>query len=294
MHEALAAYYDPDLDDPRNPEFAIDVFKAYVANWLAEQDNPSEDQYIWAEDALELGVGMLKYYFVWAQKHDTFIVVSVEKDFEVPIPGMPGVTYSFRIDGLVMDPDGRFWLLENKTTAQFSDSTEYLAMDDQCGSYLWGLTQIDFPVHAEGVIYNELKKKVPQPLRELAAGGYSVNKSQDTTFEIAVNTLKEQYEKIPRHYWEFLDHLKAKPNNFVRRTPVRRNRREIEILGETLRYEVLDMVSNPTIYRAPSRINCSGCPFIAPCILKWEGGDFQQLLDWEYTERKSYYGRTYA
>jgi hypothetical protein len=109
-----------------------------------------------------------------------------------------------------------------------------------------------------------------------------------------LNTLREYYGKVPKHYWEFLDQLKYKPNNFVHRTSVRRNRREIQILGEALRYEVLDMLNNPAIYRSPSRINCSSCPFISPCILKWEGGDAQYLLDSEFRPREGYYGKAYT
>ena len=277
----------------RDPEYAIFVFEMYIDSWLTSLGEPGEDQILWAKENRELGLGMLNNYFKWAVKNDDFEVIWVEKEFEVGIPGMPGVSYSFRCDGLIKTVH-HIWLLEHKTTAQFPDQTEWLMMDDQCGSYLWGLTQLDPPIHAEGVVYNELKKKVPQPLRPLIAGGFSINRSQDTSFEIAVTTLRENYKPIPKHYWDFLDYLKYKPDNFIKRTPVRRNRREIELLGEMLRYEVLDMVNNPAIYRSPSRVNCSSCPFVGPCILKWEGGDAQFLLDHEFTGRTSYYGSTYS
>jgi len=312
IHEALAAYYDPEVGQPvgtgntylkkgigilqrapRDPDYGIFVFENFVDGWLTSLGEPSEDQYLWAKENRELGLGMLGNYFKWARINDNFEVIWVEKEFKVEIPGMPGISYSFRCDGLIKTKH-HTWLLEHKTTAQFPDQTEWLMMDDQCGSYLWGLTQLDPPVYAEGVVYNELKKKTPQPLRSLMSGGFSVNRSQDTTFNLAVETLRSEYGKIPKHYWEFLDFLKYKPDNFIKRTPVRRNRKEIELLGGMLRHEVLDMLDNPSIYRSPSRINCSSCPFIAPCILRWEGGDFQYLLDIEFQEREGYYGKAYG
>ena len=290
VHESLAAYYDPTVGThPRDPVYGLFVYEQYVQGWLTSLGDPSEDQLLWAKENLDLGLAILGNYFKWAAKHDDFEVIWVEKEYEVPIPGLPGISYSFRCDGLVKT-EHHTWLLEHKTTAQFANSQEYLIMDDQCGSYLWGLTQLDPPIFAEGVLYNELKKKPPQPLRQLMNGEFSVNRSQDTTFEIAVSTLREHYGKIPKHYWDFLDYLKYKPDNFIHRSHVRRSRREIQILGESLRYEVLDMLNSPSIYRSPSRINCSTCPFIAPCTVKWEGGDYEWLLDLEFQERMGYYG----
>jgi hypothetical protein len=308
IHEALAAYYDPTTgeieyfrngqgiltkSEGRDPDYGIFVFENFVGSWLTSLGEPGEDQILWAKENLELGLGMLDNYFKWAPKNDDFEVIWVEREYKVGIPGLPGVSYSFRCDGLIKTKH-HTWLLEHKTTAQFPDQTEWLMMDDQCGSYLWGLSQLDPPIFAEGVVYNELKKKTPQPLRPLLAGGYSINRSQDTSFDIALTTLRNEYKPIPKKYWDFLDFLKYKPDNFIKRTPVRRNRREIELLGEMLRYEVLDMVNNPAIYRSPSRVNCSSCPFVAPCILRWEGGDVQSILGYEFKERESYYGSTYS
>ena len=310
IHESLAAYYDPEITlstgntylkkgtgilqrVPRDPDFGIFVFENYVDSWLTSLGEPSEDQYLWAKENRELGLGMLNNYFQWARINDDFEVIWVEKEYEVEIPGMPGISYSFRCDGLIKTKH-HTWLLEHKTTAQFPDQTEWLMMDDQCGSYLWGLTQLDPPIFAEGVMYNELKKKIPMPLRPLMNGGFSINRSQDTTFNIAVSTLREEYGKIPKHYWEFLDFLKYKPDNFIRRTPVRRNKQEIQILGDHLRYEALDMLGSPAIYRSPSRVNCMSCPFVSPCILKYEGGDYEYLLNLEFKERESYYGKAYS
>lgn len=285
IHEALAAYYDPEGIGPK-PALSMNAFNQYINDWKDQLEAISVDQEEWAEEMRTKGTAMLAYYFQWAPKHDDFEVIFVEKPFIVDIPRMPGVTYSLRLDGLVKDKEGRYWILEHKTTASFPEQEEWLVMDDQCGSYLWALTQLDEPIYAEGVIYNSLKKKAPSPLRKLKNGGYSIAQNQDTTFEVALTTLREEYGKVPRRYWDFLDYLKYKPDNFIKRQYVRRNRSELDRLGESLWQECLDMVNDPAIYRTPSRINCTGCPFIAPCMAKWEGSDYEWLLEQNYRSRK--------
>jgi len=278
IHLALATYYEPST--PRDPEHMVKTFHQYVQDWV---DHNEPDDTEWADRLLAQGTGMLENYGLWAPRHDDFEVVAVEIPFELEVPGMPGTTYAGRMDGLVKDSKGRLWILEHKTAAQFFENEEWLALDDQCGSYLWVLHALGYD--CEGVIYNTLKKKVPSDLRPLVNGGFSVAKNQDTTFEIAKGQLREHYGKIPRQYWEFLDFLKTKPNAFFKRTYVRRNHHEMGVITKELREEVLDMVNNPAIYRSPSRLNCSNCQFIAPCISKWEGSDYQFLLDTNYRKR---------
>lgn len=170
-------------------------------------------------------------------------------------------------------------------------------MDDQVGSYLWALMQTEEiqevlaqygQKYIEGVFYNSLRKKAPVQLRELKNGGFSVNKMQDTTFDVALAQLRAEYGqgRIPSKYHDYLKYLRdVKPNNFIKREFVRRNQHEIKMIGESMRYEVLEMVNNPYIYRSPSRINCSGCPFVAPCLQKWEGGDYEGTLAMNYQVR---------
>ena len=284
VHAGLANYYDP--SSPRDADLGITVFREKTIAHLAQFENPTPETVQWVDDQLELGTAMLKHYFWWAKKNDRFEVVYVERNMDVSIPGLPGVEYNFTLDGLVIDEWGRYWILEHKTAAQIFEDQEWLSNDDQCGSYLWALTRMDPPIEAEGVIYNTLRKKAPQPLRTLMSGGFSKNKQQDTTYGIAKGTLKKHYGHVPAEYNEFLEHLKNKGENFIQRVPVRRNRKEIDAIGEFMKYEVMDMINHPVIYRSPSRINCSGCPFLVPCIMKWEGSDYDYYLQAQYKKRE--------
>ena len=285
IHAGLARYYDPQWNE-RDGEAAIEVFRNKTLQHLVQFQDPTPETVQWVDDQLDLGTGMLKHYFWWAKRNDAFDVVFVEKNMDVSIPGLPGVEYNFTLDGLVVDRHRRHWILEHKTAAQIFEDQEWLSNDDQCGSYLWALTRLEPSIIAEGVIYNTLRKKAPQRLRSLKNGDYSSNKTQDTTYGIAKKMLKDKYGTIPSKYNDLLEHLQLKGENFVQRVPVRRNRREIDAIGEFMRYEVMDMINDPVIYRSPSRINCSGCPFLVPCIMKWEGSDYDYYLEAQYKKRE--------
>lgn len=298
-HIAMAAYYDP--SSPRSASVGIDAFEQYCRNWLAASESPSIEDEEWVAELRDLGIGVLNTYFTFAQKNDRFDVIFVEHEYNVDIPGLPGVRYNFRVDGLVVDEHGRVWLLEHKTAASLTEGDqEWLLMDDQVGSYIWALLQTEDVQKVladlgkdsiEGVFYNSLRKKKPQQLRVLQSGLYSAAKNQDTTFDIAYAQLCEEYGKgkVPVKYHELLRILRDKEtemgNNFVKREFVRRNQYEIRKIGEFMREEVLDMINNPTIYRSPSRINCSGCPFVGPCLSKWEGGDYKFIIENNYRVR---------
>jgi hypothetical protein len=293
IHLALANYYDPQYPE-RSSERAQWQFLVFCNDWKMQtylEGNLDDERQLWLRDQQRLGIGMLDNYFKWAAKHDHEYfdeVIWVEQVFDVTVPGMPGISYRFRVDGLVRQ-GRRIFILEHKTTAQFPDTSEWLSMDDQCGSYLWGLRR-SIGIEAEGVIYNSLKKKNPVHLRELSRGGLSVNRSQDTTYEVAARDIRDYNGgHIPQHYHDYLRYLRdvKKQSNFIDREVIRRNRRELDMLGEMLRYEIRDMLDNPAIYRSPSRVNCSNCPFTAPCIAKWEQADWKQILASNYRERSN-------
>ncbi len=273
IHEALAAYYSG--DDPYK------VWFDYCNTGGDHEGKYSEEDH----KRFGLGIAMLNQYTHYAKENDTFEPVWVEKHYEIPIPGiMTDAIYSFKCDGLVKDRHGRYWILEHKTTGTIPDNTDYLLLDDQVGSYIWALQEAE-GIEIEGVIYNWLRKKAPQPLRELKNGAYSIALNQDTTYAIALETLTKADLEDDDRYTDFLEALKNKPNGFVKRERVRRNKQEIERVGQSITMEGREMLNDPAIYRTPSRYNCNYCPFKVPCLLKWGGDDYKTVLDSEFKVR---------
>ena len=283
IHAGLQAYYNPETwgDTPTMHENARRGFLDSIHEIQTKvRIGPLEFEERF-EELKTLGLGMLEYYFLWAPSRDTFKPIYVEIEFEVPIPPLVSVVYQGRIDLIVEDEYG-YWIVDHKTTAQFGD-TEWLALDDQCTSYAWAV-QKQLGLLVRGVIYNELRKKVPHPPAVLRSGELSRNKQQDTTYETYLATIKEQGYRT-KGYAEILQYLKDNPKQFVRRTRMNFNPATLDVVERRIKNESYEMLHNPAIYPTPSRFNCSGCSFFAPCLALHEGRDVQAILDENYEKR---------
>ena len=311
-HTAMASLYDPDTWTlvrnlkTRGPilESVRQVFINANNGHMKENadeatgyiDQEVRDDY---KEREELGLGMLNGYFSWQMGVDEFTPTHIEVDFEVPIivpytdvemlcecHGWP-VVYQGRLDGIVQDNFGWYWILEHKTTAQMAD-TFHLQLDEQTGSYAWALMQM-LGIRVQGVIYNEAVKKVAHPPLELKntreGRNFSVNKSQDTTYEMALAYLGTAGEDLEL-YDDFLTYLKLQGNKFYRRTQVHRNTRELEDQGIRIYHEVKEMINPETVpYPNPSRFNCMMCSFRLPCIAMNDGSDYEFLLKEDFRTR---------
>jgi hypothetical protein len=196
------------------------------------------------------------------------------------------VFYQGRIDLLVEDKDGRYWIVDHKTAAQFGNN-DWLDLDEQGGSYCWALsTMLNIPI--AGVIYNKLLKAYPEPPAELKRpqGGrnYSVNKQQRTTYDVYLKCLKENNEPIAP-YMEYLEYLKGEGNPFFQRVPVRRTQTEQKNLQHQIGLEAIDMLNDPVIYPNAGMFNCMGCWFKTPCLAMNDGSDYQYILNSLYKKR---------
>ena len=309
-HEAMAALYDPTtwhlVRNQKTREPVLEVVRqtfvaanrAHMKKQADENENVDEDTRFDYEERQSLGLGMLNAYFDWQITVDSFTPVKVEVDFEVPILTPDGaemrcdchdlpVVYQGRLDGIVKDAFGWYWILEHKTTAQMGP-TEHLILDEQTGSYAWALMQM-LGIRVQGVIYSEAVKKVPHTpaplLRSQQGRNFSVNKQQDTTYEMSVKALSEAGEDLTQ-YQDFLEFLQLQGNKFFKRTQVHRNEHELRNQGLNIYYEVKEMLDPNTVsYPNPSRFNCMMCAFRAPCIAMNDGSDYEYLLQEDYKIR---------
>jgi hypothetical protein len=259
-----------------------------------------------------LGIGMLENYFGYSRAHDKFTPIYVEVEFEVPIPVPPGlnlpsgfgrtedgdltfngcpVVYQGRIDMIVQDEHGAYWIDDHKTTAQIrADVVTHLEMDEQMKSYVWAI-QRQIGVKIRGSIYNELYKGVPAPPPEnkvqRKGRWYSINMSQDTSYELYKATVVENDTNAYNAglYDEFLAFLLNQGNKYFRRTQVMYNDFELEFIGHQICLEAIDMLSDPLIYPNPSRFKCGYCMFRTPCLAHMDGSGDDFVLKEMYTTR---------
>lgn len=242
----------------------------------------------------ELGVGMLTYYDRWRVKYDEglrWIGHEVERKMPIRTIDQEGVAYGYRLDGLIEDQNNRFWIGEFKTVASFDSNYDYLLNDEQTGSYDY-YESLFRGIKIEGTYHRILRKENPKPLRVLAKGDLSADKDQLTTYEIAREQIIQHYitdgfGAVPEKLKDLLRYLKDKRDSFVHQEIVRRSRSEIAMTELSIGMEAAQMLDpDVPIYRSNSKFNCNGCFFFYPCLRKWEGGDYQQLLNLEYRLRK--------
>ena len=310
-HAGLATYYDPLTWDMVKNKKTRDVVEAYaLQSFHAECDkqyakrrdpNTGEVDLEVEEDFAErriLGEGMFKNYFQWAPLNDNFKVVAVELDFEVPILAPDGeqmickchgwpVYYQGRLDGLVEDLYGWYWILEHKSTGQMGD-TQHLVLDEQTGSYAWAVQQM-LGVRILGIIYSEALKDFPEPPKQLVSTrlgrNFSVAKNQRTTYEVYLKAITEAGEDVTL-YEDILSYFREEGNPFLRRSAPHRNQNELKDIGHRIWMEATEMLDTELfIYPNPSRFNCMMCAFMQVCVSMNDGSDYGFLLEEEYRAR---------
>jgi RecB family exonuclease len=282
IHAALECYYDPEAwpdVDAREKAAIMGFLGAIQKVEKLVVEGPLDFEIDFNEQRM-LGLGMLDNYFKWAPAHDNFKPVYVEVEFEVPL--YAGSVYQGRID-LIVEDDYGYWIVDHKTTAVFG-ATEWLVLDDQCASYAWALRR-QLGLEVRGVIYNELRKKLAHPPTVLKNGTLSVSKSQETTYELYMATIIE-LGLNPADYDDVLEYYASDAaQQYFRRTKVIFNKHTLENVEKRILLEAQEMMDNPAIYPTPSRFNCTGCRFFAPCVALQEGADYETILSENYQRR---------
>jgi hypothetical protein len=291
---------------------AVDAFDAYVAAFRPTELPPDVD------DLVELAHHMLPYYTdLWLPTRDEYqtlwvngvpqVEVSVDLDItevvynrgvqrfgDVPKWYWPErqIIYRMTFDRVVIDSDGRLWILDYKTAKQFD--VEKLETDSQVTAYTWGARHFyGHGYEVEGVLWMQFKKAWPEPPQRLVAGGFSLNKQQNTTYAMYVQTLQEEYGAIPLKYREILNHLAEQESpegdKFIRRDIVRRNVDFTNAEEVKIADEVLDMLDpNLALYPNPTR-DCSWeCNFRSACLMRDDGSDWEEFLRSEYVPTVGY------
>jgi PD-(D/E)XK nuclease superfamily len=319
-HAAMESWYAPEHGKNEDNYPFLDAQREQPARWAFQQTNSQQRKQLvnlgFGGQELDqeyqerevLGLNMLEYYFGWSREHDDFEPITVEHEFEVLIGYLHDehfrdwdvgdgrsqeVVYQGRIDGLVRDLKGNYWLLEHKTASK-EGGTQWLMMDEQTGSYIWAFEKM-LGVRILGVIRTVAYKRFPAQPRILKDGGVSVDRRQSTTAQLFMDAVQEAYPfrpapetiaKVPKYkeYWDFL-FSEAAPV-FVERHSLTRNHEQIEDIGRRITLEAEDMLSDPHIYPNVSPMNCNPCLFFGPCLMRQEGSD------WEFTLKSSYRKRS--
>jgi PD-(D/E)XK nuclease superfamily len=297
--------------------------KKYLANkdeFMLEGEDATD-----YDELIRLGRGMLKFFVErqLSKLQQEYTPTHVEISFDVPlyVDGKPllckcracrqafsragggkwfgnPVVYSGRIDMMVRDKNGYYWIWDWKTAAQISDQDMFLELDDQVASYVWALVKA-MGLNIRGFIYYELRKAFPEPPKEnktvRLGRKFSVNVNQSTDYETYARHVK-QYDTAAYEaglYDEFLEGLKLNPTVYYYPHVVYKTDYQLSQVETNLTLEALDMIDpNKRIYPQPGRFGCNGCAYQSPCLSKNSGQDFMYTLKTMFIKQEPYYRRT--
>lgn len=275
-------------------------------------------------ERIELGKGMLTHYVlnVHPIADHWFKPVMVEVPFSVPltypkgiklpegnIPGdylqcsnspmcgqthpNPGpVTLNGRVDCLVEDLiNGGYYVVDWKSAAQLIGNGEFLQLDDQITSYCAAL-QLILNIDIRGFLYAEIKKAYPQPPKKLSrlreGKWFSTNKQQDTSLDLVLETIQEYDESayMSGFYDDYLQYLRDNPPTYHQRFPLIQSDAKLYNVLDNVAMESMDMTDpDLRLYPSPSKMNCGGCLFKAPCLGKMNNDDYIHTLETLYGRR---------
>lgn len=211
----------------------------------------------------------------------------VETKFQIPLFNTFNKEVAWYVgtfDRIVIDPFGRFWVVDYKTTRAID--TAKLENDPQASAYTWAATRY-FGVPFEGVIWVNISKDVPSGPKRLVNGEFSQDKRQKTTYRLYSQALMDTFSYIPQQYVDFLNYLAIKETEngdaFIRYDLLRRNKSFVDAESAKIMYEVEEMLRpHLAIYPNPTRDCAWDCPFRSACISYDDGSDFQYILDNEF------------
>lgn len=275
VHQALAKYYIPGTKRGVHP--------AETFEQLIEKLGDQQDLMLWSDerilDMADLGIPMLERYVEhWHEADKEYEIVSSEQVFQVPIGRIDGrrVYYVGTVDGVWKNrATKKLRFLETKTTTEIK--MDALPMDEQVGAYWtfgprWLRLQgiLKSGEQLDGILYNWLRKAVPNPDDEYDEQGRKLNKNGSIS--------------------------KRQPAKFFYRHPTHRGEAEAKRVKERVRNEVRDMLqaaSDPDhyVYKNPGpqfRPNCQFCGFRDPCELHETGNDWKAYIDHAFIQWNPY------
>ena len=215
-----------------------------------------------------------------------------EKDFDF-WDGLP-VFYGFRVDAVLVDSQGRYWLVDWKSAAQLLKDQTILELDNQVGSYLWALrymTKLDL----QGFQYVQILKDYPKPPKRLVRSrlgrSFSVTKNARTDAVTFKSTVEKRDPSAYQQglYNEHIAWLKKFGPQFIKWHTIHKTDEQLAVIGEDLTYAIIDLLNDPRIYPTGGRITCAQCRFQEPCLERQSGGDYVEILNTQYEKMEPYY-----
>lgn len=208
-----------------------------------------------------------------------------EKEFEVEIANLAGepIILTGKMD--VMWKEGkRRWLGEHKTCASMPGE-EVRLFDSQAITYGAVLPLIG-EKPADGVVWDYIRKKLPQKPHELKRGGLSTAKI-DTLPEVYLAEIKKR-GLDPKAYADILESLENKRDSFFRqiKLPLKKNMMKEVIKDSVSKAAQMIYMEEAGLFPRNLSKDCNWCDYRALCMAELMGDDPHYVLKCDYVEKK--------
>lgn len=311
FHRAMETLYNPDtwslpLIDlyKRAKDVFVSTCQEQERKYLdmIEAHELGSEQAIDVSRRIDLGCRMLrkvvrtmdrKKYRPVTVEEEAFVTIS-HPDTGEPLlhEGLP-VVYGIRVDAVLVDEHGNYYIVDWKTASQLLNDPTILEIDGQVATYCWALMRA-LRLRFSGFFYVQIRKDYPkQPkLLKVSRLGRRLSVSKQaltdyTTFKLTAQKLdKDAYEA--GLYDEHLAWLKEYGPDFIKWFPVFKTEKQLESIGRDLYYAIKALLEPNDVFASSGR-HCQWCSFQIPCLERQSGGDVQEVLDELYDKKDVYY-----
>lgn len=232
IHEVFDLYYKGSTKD-ECLQHIVDVMDGQIANCAPEE----------AEDLMIVKYILRGMWLSYPFRVDVFSKIFSEIEFKVKVPGTRGILFVGKVDGIVVDPVGKMWVRELKTTSTtFSQFEVRSRRASQGTGYIWAMRKLGYPV--EGIVYDYVKKPL---LRK------------------GVN------EDVTAYGNRIISDYTNRPDIYYKRHYSYRTAEDLELFEEDLRrcaYDIRRAAKRSTFHRNPEQCYNynTECPYLKICF----------------------------
>jgi hypothetical protein len=307
VHDALAVYYFPAMDDWDRAIVRPLALQAFQRKMHEQRSNYEKRRPLAAEqrrqfsDHVALGERMLQHFFAWAATLDDFASIFADHEFWAPIPdpdnpghelvspeGWP-IRYLGRIDQLISNRDDEYWVVAHRLVNAWED-TERFVRDYRGVSYVWAMRLCYPQFRIAGNVYNELRTDTYPAADTRSREAVPIPPERDKRDMRGVRHINRRRDYLSPGDEELTatddEIVEQTGNDKFRRTYVRRCRATIEQIGAEIAEEAR-LIDAADLVIAPHHSSdiCPTCPYQEPCAALDAGLDVAAVLTARYRQR---------
>lgn len=229
----------------------------------------------WEPLPLQIERAMRSY--VWYYKNDGWEVVAVEVPFELEVVLDDGrhILLKGRIDLVVRDRFGKYWVVDHKTTTTIPPETAFHSMDPQLIIYPAAIEPL-LGIKIEGVIYNYILSRPPS-IPKMNKDGKTIAKNDVKTDYPTLYRFLKEHNRDPKEYSEVLLPLQQQ-SPFLARYKLPRTKPVTERILQEARWTATEILDHQTVTRNVTR-QCDQCSYQQICRASLLGLDTRPMRE---------------